>query len=263
MKSKTCLAGLMLMAGQAVADESVMEVIPLVNRPAAEVQALVAPLLDAEDRVIDNGSSLIVKTNPAKLGEIRALIQKLDARLSNLVISVLQTSSKTAAELNAEAAIAAAPNMIRMRGMMGNTEDLQNRQQHQQLRTLEGQAAHIKTGQVRPVQNYSVYDSGYGYGSAVSTNTQMIEASTGFAVTPRLTGNQVILDVEPWSDSFQRNGHIETQSARTTLRANLGEWVEIAGNADTEQSDTRGFNSFNHSTRQNVLRILIKVDQAD
>jgi type II secretory pathway component GspD/PulD (secretin) len=261
MKSKICRAGLMLMAGLAVADESVMEVVPLVNRPAAEVQALVAPLLDAEDRVIDNGSNLIVKTSPAKLGEIRALIQKLDARLSNLVISVLQTSSKTATELNAEAAIAAAPNMIRMRGMTGNTEDLQNRQQHQQLRTLEGQAAHIKTGQVRPVQNYSVYDSGYG--SAVSTNTQMIEASTGFAVTPRLTGNQVILDVEPWSDSFQRNGHIETQSARTTLRANLGEWVEIAGNADTEQSDDRGFNSFNRSTRQNVLRILIKVDQAD
>jgi hypothetical protein len=91
----------------------------------------------------------------------------------------------------------------------------------------------------------------------------MIEASTGFAVTPRLTGNQVTLDIEPWSDTFQRNGHIETQSAHTTLRANLGEWVELAGNADTEQSANRGFNSFNHSTRQNVLRILIKVDQAD
>lgn len=240
-----------------------MDVIPLVNRPAAEVQALLAPLLDAEDRVVENGSSLIVKTNPAKLGKIRALIQKLDSRFSNLLISVLQTSSKTAAELNAEAAITAAPNRIRMRGMTGNTEDLQNRQQHQQLRTLEGQVAHIKTGEVRPVQSHSVYNSGYGYGNSVSTNTQMIEASTGFAVTPRLAGNQVILDVEPWADSFQRNGNIETQSAHTTLRANLGEWVEIAGNADTEQSDSRGFNSFNRSTKQNALRILIKVDSAD
>ncbi|MEI8573676.1 type II and III secretion system protein [Methylomonas sp. LW13] len=263
MKFKPCLAGLMLIAGQALADESVIEVIPLMNRPASDVRALLAPLLDADDRVIENGASLIVKTNPAKLGEIRAVIQKLDARLSNLVISVLQTSSKTAAELNAEAAIAATPNRIQMHGMMGNSEDLRNRQQHQQLRTLEGQAAHIKTGQVRPVQNYSVYDPGYGYGSAVSSNTQMIEASTGFAVTPRLAGNQVTLDIEPWSDSFQRNGHIETQSAHTTLRANLGEWVEIAGNTDTEQSDNHGFNSFNHSTRQNALRILIKVDQAD
>ncbi|OQW73778.1 MAG: type II and III secretion system protein [Proteobacteria bacterium ST_bin11] len=261
MKSKAAWVGLILMAGLAGADESMMEVIPLVNRPAAEVQALLLPLLDGGDRVIANGSSLIVKTNPAKLSEIRALIQKLDTRLSNLVISVLQTSSKTAAELNAEAGISASANAIQMRGMLGNSEDLRSRQQHQQLRTLEGEPAHIKIGELRPVQNYSVFDSGYG--AAVSSSTQMVEASTGFAVTPRLTGNQVLLDVEPWSDRFQRNGHIETQSARTTLRAELGEWVEIAGNANTEQSNNHGFNSFNQSTRQNALRILIKVDQVD
>lgn len=263
MKSKTGLAGLLLLTGLAFADESVMEVIPLANRPASEVQSLLAPLLDAEDRVIDNGSSLIVKTSAAKLGEIRALVRKLDTRLSNLIISVLQTSNKTAAELNAAAAIAASPDAIRMHGMVGSTEELENRQQHQQLRTLEGQPAHIKTGQVRPVQNYSVYGSGYGYGNTVISNTQMIEASTGFAVTPRLAGQQVIIDIEPWSDRFQQNGRIDTQSAHTSLRANLGEWVEIAGNADSEQTDGHGFNSFNHSTRKNELRILIKVDQAD
>ena len=263
MKSKLGLAGLLLLTGQAFADEAVMEVIPLSNRPASEVQALLAPLLDEQDRVIDNGSSLIVKTKAAKLAEIRTLIRQLDTRLSNLLISVLQTSSKTAAELNAEAAIAVSPNAIRMHGMVGNTEDLENRQQHQQLRTLEGQPAHIQAGQVRPVQTYSVYGSGYGYGNTVISNTQMQEASTGFAVTPRLAGRQVIIDVEPWSDRFQQNGRIETQSAHTSLRANLGEWVEIAGNTDSEQSDSQGFNSFKHSTRKNQLRILIKVDQAD
>lgn len=261
MKFKAWLAGLIVLTGIAVADETVMEIIPLANRPATEIQALLAPLLDAEDRVIDNGSSLIVKTSPAKLGQIRALIQKLDTRLSNLLISVLQTSSKTAAELNAEAALAASRHAINMRGMVGSTEDLQNRQQHQQLRTLEGQPAHIQTGEVRPIRNYSVYGSGYG--NAVISNTQMMEASTGFAVTPRLTGQQVTIDIEPWSDRFQQNGRIETQSAHTSLRANLGEWVEIAGNADNERSDSQGFGGINHSTRQNDLRILIKVDLAD
>ncbi len=261
MKSKAWLSVLLVSAGIALADEAAMEVIPLVNRPASEVRALLAPLLDADDRVIDNGSSLIVKSAPARLAEIKALIQKLDTRLSNLLISVLQTSSKTAAELNAEARIAASPNTIQMRGMVGNTEDLRNRQQHQQLRTLEGQPAHIKTGQVRPVQNYSVYSSAYG--NSVIGNTQMMEASTGFAVTPHLTGNQVLIDIEPWSDRFQRNGNMDTQSAHTSLRANLGEWVEIAGNADAEQAESSGFNSFNRSTEKNVLRILIKVDQAD
>lgn len=261
MKFKSRLIGLLLLAGPALANDTVLEVIPLFHRPAVEVQSLLAPLLAPEDRVIDNGSSLIVKTHPAKLAEIRSIIQKLDTRLNNLVISVLQTSNKTAAELNAEIAVSASPNSIDMRGMLGNTDDLKNRQHHQKLRTLEGQPAHIKVGEVRPVQNYSVYDSGFG--SSVNTNTQMMEASSGFAVTPRLSGTQVMLDVEPWSDQFQQNGSIQTQSARTTLRANLGEWVEIAGNTDTEQSETRGFNSFNQSTSKHILRILIKVDQVD
>lgn len=262
MKFKAVWLALAVLAGQtAWADEPVMEVIPLANRPAAEILPLLAPLLDAEDRVVDNGSSLIVRTSPDRLATIQSLVRKLDARLSNLVVSVLQTSSKTAAELNAEAAIAVSPDAIRMRGMVGNTADLENRQQHQQLRTLEGQPAIIRTGEVRPVNNYNVYQ--YGYGTTVYSNTQMMEATTGFAVTPRLVGRQVIINVAPWSDRFRQNGQLDTQSAQTSIRANLGEWVEIAGNADAETGQRSGFDSFNHGTQHNRLRILVKVETAD
>lgn len=262
MKFKAVWLALAVLAGQtARAEEPVMEVIPLANRPAAEILPLLAPLLDAEDRVVDNGSSLIVRTSPDRLATIQSLVRKLDARLSNLVVSVLQTSSKTAAELNAEAAIAVSPDAIRMRGMAGNTADLENRQQHQQLRTLEGQPAIIRTGEVRPVDNYNVYQ--YGYGATVYNNTQLVEATTGFAVTPRLIGRQVIIDVAPWSDRFGQNGQLDTQSAQTSIRANLGEWVEIAGNVDDENSRHSGFNSFNHATQHNRLRILVKVETTD
>ncbi len=253
---------LLALSGTALADETVLEVIPLQNRPAAEIQPLLAPLLEDTDRVIDNGSSLIVKTTPARLQSIQELIKKLDVRLSNLVISVLQSTNKTAAELNAEAGIAISPSGIQMRGMVGDTRDLSDRQSTQMVRTLEGQAAHIKAGQIRPVQDITVYGSGYGYQSG-STTTQMVEATTGFAVTPRLSGQQVILDVEPWSDRFQHGGRIETQGARTSLRANLGEWVEIGGSETGTRSNSRGFNSYNQSTDENHLRILIKVDKAD
>lgn len=262
MKYKAVCLALVVLAGQTtLAGEPVMEVIPLANRPAAEILPLLAPLLDGEDRVVDNGSSLIVRTSPERLANIQSLVRKLDARLSNLMISVLQTSTKTAAELNAEAAIAVSPHAIRMRGMVGNTADLENRQQHQQLRTLEGQPAIIRTGEVRPVHSHNVYQ--YGYGATVYSNTQMVEATTGFAVTPRLVGQQVVLDVAPWSDRFRQNGQLETQSAQTSIRANLGEWVEIAGNVDDENSQGSGFDSFNHASRHNRLRILVKVETAD
>ncbi len=54
-----------------------------------------------------------------------------------------------------------------------------------------------------------------------------IEATTGFEVTPRLVGQQVELDVAPWSDRFNNQGQIETQGANTTIRVNLGEWVDL------------------------------------
>ncbi|MGZ4958338.1 MAG: secretin N-terminal domain-containing protein [Methylomonas sp.] len=253
---------LLALSGIVLAEDTVLEVIPLQNRPAEEIQPLLAPLLEENDRVIDNGSSLIVKTTPARLQSIQALIKKLDARLSNLVISVLQSSTKTAAELNAEAGIAISPSGIGMRGMVGDTRGLRDEQATQMIRTLEGQAAHIKTGQVRPVQDVTVYGSGYGYPSG-STTTQMVEASTGFAVTPRLAGQQVILDIEPWSDRFQHGGSIETQGASTSIRANLGEWVEIGGSDTGRSAQSHGFNSYNQSTREKTLRILIKVDRAD
>jgi len=91
----------------------------------------------------------------------------------------------------------------------------QGRHQSTQIvRTLERQAAHIKVGNSKSVRNINVYGSGYGY-PVVSSTTQMIEASAGFAVIPRLVGGQVIIDVEPWTDRFQPGGSIETQGAST------------------------------------------------
>ncbi len=251
---------LLLLWGAAAAAETVMEVIPLQNRPANEIQPLLQPLLEDGEAVIDNGFGLIVKSSPQRLESIRGLIAQLDTRLHNLTISVLRSSQKSAAELNAEAAVAISSDGIRMQGMAGNSRQLSDNGSVQQLRTLEGRAAHIEAGQQRPIENVTVYDSGYGY-PAVSTTTQMRQATTGFAVMPRLVGNrEVMIDIEPWSDRFLRSGAIASQNASTSVRAKLGEWVEIAGSNTRQQTDQQGYNGLNYSSRGNELRILIKVD---
>lgn len=252
---------MLVFAGLTQAENTVLEVIPLQNRPAEELQALLAPLLESGDRVADNGVSLIVRTTPSRLENIRALVKKLDVKLGNLLVSVIQNSNRSAAQLNAEASLSATPQNIQMQGMIADTRDLSNNLSKQVLRTLEGQTAVIKTGKIKPQQYINVYGTINGNPIAAGT-TQMIEASSGFAVTPRLSGQQVLIDIEPWSEHFQQGYNIETQSARTTVRANLGEWVEIAGN-DTSSQTNQGFNSFNQNTLETNLRILIKVDKAD
>lgn len=258
MKFSGPTLALSLWAAGVLADGTVMEIIELGNRPAAEIQTLLQPLLDGNDRVVADGAKLIVKTVPAKLAEIRALIKQLDGPVRNLTISVLQTTSQTAGQLNAEAEAALHPERVELRGLIGNTEDLRGQRQQQQLRTAEGQAAYIKTGEIKPIRNVTVYGSNYG--GTVLSSTQLLEASSGFAVVPRLAGDgQVTLEISPWSNQFQ-NGEIATQAAQTTLRAKLGEWIEIAGNTDQTQAVGRGMTGFNQTTETQATRLLIRVD---
>ena len=246
-----------------------MEVIPLHNRSAPELQELISPFLEDSEHVIANRSSLILKATPARIEEIKKLISQLDASLNNLVITVMQSRTKTAQALNAEANIGINYRSTRtasrlsgeIRGRFAQTQGLNNDDSTQVIRTLEGKPAYIKTGTNHPVQNITVYNSGFGV-PAISSNTQFIEASTGFLVNPRLTGKQVTLEINPWSDKFNNNRTIETQEARTTIRVNLGEWVEIGG--ITEQQNSSGYGNLAHSysTQNNSMHISIKVDVA-
>ena len=249
------------------ANETVMEVIPLHNRPASELIPLIGPLLEGSEHIIDNGSNLIVKASPARLEEIKLFITKLDTNLSNLSITVMQSKTTTAEELNAAANIRLHipldhPSNLSgiIRGRYANTADLDSNNTTQVIRTLEGQAAYIKTGKIHPVHDYTVSGWGYRY-PAISSNTQFIEATTGFEITPRLTGHQVTMKVSPWSDKMNNQGDIETQSASTTLRANLGEWVEIGNISESSQASNTGYLYHSYSTENTKIHILIKVEK--
>ncbi|MDD1637460.1 MAG: hypothetical protein LUQ56_04905 [Methylococcaceae bacterium] len=87
------------------AAETIIEVITLYNRPASEIQPLISPMLEDTDRVMADGSNLIVKTTPERLNEIKKFINNLDTRLNNLIITVIQSRHTTAEELNAAARV--------------------------------------------------------------------------------------------------------------------------------------------------------------
>jgi type II secretory pathway component GspD/PulD (secretin) len=259
----------MLLSGKpALAEQTVIEVIPLANRPASEIQPLLEPLLEYTDHVVANGSNLVVKTTPERLTEIKALVSELDTRLNNLIITVIQSRHLTADELNAAA-------RVRISGPIDDPSKArasvyghyyQNRNQYasestQTIRTLEGNTAYIQAGSAYPAENVQIYDSGYG--PIISTTTGFIDTTTGIAVTPRLSGEQAILDVSPWSDRLNARGQIETQGAQTTIRVKLGEWVELGGINEDSQNNSNGNLARIQQLNQNRLHILVKVDKAN
>jgi type II secretory pathway component GspD/PulD (secretin) len=249
------------------AEDTVLEVIPLYNRPASEIQPLLDPLLEKSDRIIADGANLLVRTTPERLVEIKELLQKLDKPLNNLLITVLQSSQATAEELNARIRIhrqapggSLSRNSDKVSGYVYQTQDRSENDNQQIIRTLEGKPAYIKAGNNYPVENYQSYNSGYGY-SGYSSSTQFVEATTGFAVTPRLSGQQVFLDISPWSDNLNAQGQIQTQGAETTLKVNLGEWVELGGIDQSSQSSGNRTLARSWQTQDTKLHILIKVDK--
>ncbi|MGZ8165830.1 MAG: secretin N-terminal domain-containing protein [Methylobacter sp.] len=251
------------------AAETTIEVIPLYNRPASEIQPLLTPLLENTDRVIANGSHLVVKTTPERLAEIKSLINDLDTRLNNLIITVMQSRHTTAHELNAAAGIRLnipiddpSKSGGKITSRFSRTQDQNANESIQTIRTVEGNTAYIKAGNKYPITTTQTYYSGYGYPD-VSTNTEFIDATTGFAVTPRLAGEQAVLDISPWSDRINTRNQIQTQNAQSTLRINLGEWIELGGIDENSQSSGNKNFSRMRQTGESTLRILIKVDKTD
>jgi len=264
LKKYLLLIFITLLGNCAFAAETTIEVIPLTNRPASEILPLLAPLLGNTAQLIDNGSNLLVKTTPDQMTQIRAVVNQLDVRQSNLVITVMQSRQTTADELNAMAGVQLnvqannpSNSSARMIGHIYQTQDKDADEKTQTVRTLEGIPAHITVGNAYPQQNFSGY--GYGY----STATEYIEATTGFAVIPRLAGEQVILSVSPWSDKMNGRGQIESRDAQSTLRMNLGEWVELGGVGESSSSSTSGALVNTRETGKGRMHILVKVDRVD
>lgn len=249
--------------------ESIIEVIPVYNRPAAEIQPLLKPLLDKSDQVVADGANLLIKTSPERLAEIKTFVSQLDSRQHNLLITVLQNSQMSADELNANArARVTIPANNRSKttgeisGHVYQTQSTSTSENTQTIRTLEGSTAYIKTGNSTPVQNVQIYNPGYGY-PAISTQTEYIDAGTGFAVIPRLNGDQVTLEISPWLEHMQANGQIQSQSAQSNVRVNLGEWVELGALAENNQQSSAGRLTNIRQTGTSQLHILIKVEQVD
>ncbi|MCK4841204.1 MAG: hypothetical protein KAT04_04900 [Methylococcales bacterium] len=266
---KWLLLCLLLFNMSCYANESTIEVIPLHNRSSLELQSILTPMLEDSERIIANRSNLIIKATPARQQEIKELIEKLDTVLNNLSITVIQSRTKTAQQLNASAKLRVnipidhpAKSSTHIKGYFAQTAGLSKSDSTQVVKTLEGQTAYIRVGNIHPIQNTHYYDSPYGQHS-ISSNTQYIEATTGFRVIPRLTADadQVILDITPWSDKMTRNGQIETQGGHTTIRVNLGEWVEIGGFSENSQLSEKGSFSRTYSSSNKNMHILIKVEK--
>lgn len=249
--------------------------VALQQRPAAEVVAVLQPLLEARETAVGDGFTLILSAEPARLEQLRATIAELDRAPRQLRITVRQqlfaedrmnAAGVGAAFGDEQARVVVSPPdagsgaQLRYRGIGVYGTDSQGRQRdtgEQTVLALEGRPARIAVGLIAPFD--SVCEDGYG---ARRSCTEYREVSTGFEVLARLSGGGVTLDIAPQTQQLAAPGVVAFQVAQTQLHGPLGQWLELGGEVSRSGESERGMLASTARTGRSARRIAIKVELA-
>jgi hypothetical protein len=249
-----------------------IEVIELKSRPLDEILPVIQPFVGADGTVTGMGNNLVIKASPARLKEIRQLLVTLDRPPRRLVISVGKQADMTqrSSGYRANADIKAGDSRISINSpgypvdssrahvrIHDNTLQGARTSRHR-VQALEGRPAYINSGARIPLRTTDRYYDQGRYG------TQLQDVSSGFYVVPRLSGDEVMLEIMQHDDRpGQYRGAINTQSTGTVMRGRLGEWVELGGVETSTANKEGGLGQSVTSQASDVQGIQVKVECLD
>lgn len=256
---------------QAAADDQELRHIPLSHRLADELVPLLQPLLSPGEIVVPAGQQLVVRSSAETFRELTDLVRQLDTAPHRLLVSVARGTRREHRRIDADVKLSAESRnggprgdleaSVRAGGSLSATRGFDATEVLQRIQTIDGQTAMVQIGEQRPATTR--YQTPRG---SVRQGTGYSDLTTGFAVVPRLTGDQVTVRIEPWSAraaSSVNDGRIDSEAMSTTVRGQLGEWIELGGQLATRDAEIRGIISGIASRRQRSDTLLLKVEDLD
>lgn len=264
---KRWLAALALLWGSALAAPMELEVIKLRHRLVGDVIPVLQPFVAPGGTLSGMGEQLIVKTTPGNLEELKRVLDRIDTRQRRLKITVRQDALDHAqAGGNAFQAEVGGPLSARTRAprlpggasigidtpdggvryQTYGTESADSTRDTHFVRTIEGEPAFIQTGQSVPLPTYGAVPTPYG--PVVQPGMEYRDVSSGVYVTPRVQGDNVVLEVNPQLERLDpgRPDVVHSRRAAAMVRGRLGEWIPLggasearAGSDDTTIASTR------------------------
>ncbi|MEW6445798.1 MAG: hypothetical protein AB1479_07160 [Pseudomonadota bacterium] len=236
-----------------------IEIIELQNRPAEDIIPLILPILRGDEAISGQGSQLILRASPETIGQVQRMLDNLDRAPRTLIISVRASAQDLRTRENAQTTMQVSPQGIAIQGGAGAREDHTGRDDTQRIRVAEGQPARLRVGEDTAITEPSVIP--YPGGVAVVPSTRIQSTGRWLSVTPRLQGQQVMLDITPHEARVdpRHPRTLDVQHINTQILAPLGQWVPLGG-VDTTETRTSGWNA---STRERTNQIWVKVELGD
>lgn len=234
-----------------------LEVIDLKYRTATEVIPVLQPLVEQGGALTGQDYKLFVRASPANLRQLRAAVEQIDRKPNQLLVSVRRSTqdevqreragvSGTVSNRGADVSVHATESNAR-----DHTSGIAS------VQVIEGSSAFISSGSDVPIVTSVAARAGRRPFAAATTGYRNV--SSGFVVTPRVNGKQVVLDIEQ-QDERVANGSVQTQHLTTQVSGPLGEWIRLGGVNETASTQQRGILSRQYSTQSNAREIWVKVD---
>jgi len=224
------------MAGIAMAQQLVTEVIQLRYRTADQIVPVLRPLLAQGGTLSAMNSRLIVRTTPENLAELQDVLAQIDTMPRRLMISVRQDADverserggqvSGRAEIGDDVVVSSAGKPAPpgatvqgggVRARVYRSDGQRGERLSQQVQVLDGGQATIRIGQSVPVRGRQWVDTPDG--RLLQEVIEYRDIDAGFIVTPRVVGDRVTLDILASGDRVSRQGApgVQVQRVQTSV----------------------------------------------
>lgn len=250
-----------------VARADQVEIVPLRHRTVEQVLPVLRQVLEPGGAVTGMEGQIILRASPANLLQLKQVLVSIDTPPRRLMISVSQDRDASQRYEGVGVSGSVGVEDRRTRGQFDidaqSTHIDRERRVSQQVQTLDGARAFIRIGQSVPMRSQTATPTPRG--TVITESTVMRDASTGFTVMPRVSGERVTLVINPRMDELDdRRGPartISTQSIETTVSARLGEWMELALSDSQTTRSEHGILSAGSASQFERRRVWVRVDE--
>jgi hypothetical protein len=251
----------LMFAAPAVLAQGALEVISLRHRTAEQVIPVLRPLLEPGGALSGQSNQLFVRTSPANLAQIRAVLDSIDQPARRLTISVRFDSSQQAARSGFETDARISNRGSSLDTRIQDSRSAREERVDQRIQVLEGGRALISGGESRPLRQREVIQTP---GGPVVRETTVIQgAATGFEVVPRLSGSTVFLEIAPQREQFAPGGSgaIRSERVATSVSGRLGEWIDLGGATSASMRSDSGILSSTDRSTGGSRGVWVKVEE--
>lgn len=272
MKIYFTITCLLLLASASYADS--IHHFDLRSRTADEIIPIIQPLLQQNESVSGTGFLLFIQTSNQRASELKHLIESIDQRGKTLRISVTSDERLVAHENAIQSSVRIesgdasvivgqanrnSGTNVTIKGKYTTRNTESNKTQF--INVEEGAPAFVSKDTLRliPVTSFI----GTNRGVSAIDHTEVNIRSDGFYVEARTIDEQfATIEIQSFASGNQSNRNFEDEqlSVDTTLRANIGQWVELGGIGESSSSASSGILSRTQRSEDRFNRIFLKIE---